>query len=351
MKKPATLLKQIKGTRGAVAVYVAILLIVFIGFIALAVDIGYVMVVRNQLQNAADASALAGCNKFYYPPAPVTMPPFPDPYWQSAESAAAAAVSDNKADNKQLELGDIVTGYWDITQSSLGLRDKSTYTPTTNDGPAIQVAIAKTGAKNSGAILTFFAGILGIETVDMSAQATAVAASPGSVKTGALVPYAISEDTVEKFGLNEVFTIGTPYLNPEDAGQWTSFYLNTQKVPDIRTLLENGNQTTVTIGDNIFIQCGVKDNLYYQKQQTSMHNEYAGKDVFLPIIAEGVLDQTGMTVPVIGFIGFHVICAGDGCNEGPNLKIVRGYFTTAPNFGSGPIGPHYGPLDQCRLCQ
>ena len=49
----------LRGKRGVVAVYVAIILVVLIGFVALAVDVGYMMVVRNQLQNAADASALA----------------------------------------------------------------------------------------------------------------------------------------------------------------------------------------------------------------------------------------------------------------------------------------------------
>lgn len=49
-----------KSEKGVTAVYVALLISVFIGFAALAVDIGYLMVTKNELQNAADAAALAG---------------------------------------------------------------------------------------------------------------------------------------------------------------------------------------------------------------------------------------------------------------------------------------------------
>jgi len=46
-----------KSERGVTAVYVALLISVFIGFAALAIDIGYLMVTKNELQNAADSAA------------------------------------------------------------------------------------------------------------------------------------------------------------------------------------------------------------------------------------------------------------------------------------------------------
>lgn len=343
--------KQTKGKRGAVAVYVAILLVVFIGFTALAVDIGYVMVVRNQLQNAADAAALAGCNKFYSHDDPVTLP-FPEPNWQDAESEAAEAVTDNKADNKQLEVGDIATGYWDITRSSLGLkRDKSTYTPTPNDGPAIEVAIAKTGKKNAGAIVTFFAGILGIKTVDLAAQATAVAASPGSVKPGSLVPIAIAKEVADLYGgTNTTLIIGSSYHYPNsEAGQWTTFDKELNNVDAIRNLIDFGNPTALTIGDKIWIQPGVKNTLYEtpgQSKKVTIDSEYAGKDVFLPIVDCIINDETHSWQTLVGFIGFHIDYALGG-----STKTVVGHFISDPVYGGGPIGPHYGPLDRCRLCQ
>jgi Flp pilus assembly protein TadG len=49
-----------RGERGAVIVIFAICLFVLIGFAALAIDIGYLHTTRSELQNVADAAALAG---------------------------------------------------------------------------------------------------------------------------------------------------------------------------------------------------------------------------------------------------------------------------------------------------
>ena len=51
--------------KGAVSVLVALTLPVLVGAGALAVDLAYLHVVRNQLQNDADAAALAGARKLY----------------------------------------------------------------------------------------------------------------------------------------------------------------------------------------------------------------------------------------------------------------------------------------------
>lgn len=54
-------MRHLGDDSGAVAVIVAILMVVLVGVTALAVDVGYLMTVRRQLQTAADAAALAGC--------------------------------------------------------------------------------------------------------------------------------------------------------------------------------------------------------------------------------------------------------------------------------------------------
>ncbi|NCO65392.1 MAG: hypothetical protein COW32_09085 [Candidatus Aquicultor secundus] len=54
---------NIQNEKGAVAIIVALMMTVFIGFTALAVDVGYLYEIRCQLQSAADAAALAGCQE------------------------------------------------------------------------------------------------------------------------------------------------------------------------------------------------------------------------------------------------------------------------------------------------
>ncbi|MCU1440626.1 MAG: hypothetical protein JWP85_1623 [Rhodoglobus sp.] len=53
------IVKRLRGERGAVAVLVGILLVPLTGFVAIAVDVGAVYAERAQLQNGADAAALA----------------------------------------------------------------------------------------------------------------------------------------------------------------------------------------------------------------------------------------------------------------------------------------------------
>jgi Flp pilus assembly protein TadG len=53
------------GQRGATIVLVAVLMVVIIGITALAIDVSHLLVVKNELQNAADAGALAGARVLY----------------------------------------------------------------------------------------------------------------------------------------------------------------------------------------------------------------------------------------------------------------------------------------------
>ncbi|MBE0449102.1 MAG: hypothetical protein IBX64_13600 [Actinobacteria bacterium] len=58
--------QTLRDEKGAVAVTVALLLIVFLGFTALVVDYGYLTYVQRKLQTAADAAALAGAQEVIY---------------------------------------------------------------------------------------------------------------------------------------------------------------------------------------------------------------------------------------------------------------------------------------------
>jgi Flp pilus assembly protein TadG len=55
----------LNNQRGVSAVIVGICLFMLVAFVALAIDVGHLYVVRNELQNAADAGALAGARHLY----------------------------------------------------------------------------------------------------------------------------------------------------------------------------------------------------------------------------------------------------------------------------------------------
>ena len=57
-----------KNQKGGMAVLVGIMLPVLAGFLGLALDLGHVVLVRTQMQNAVDAAACAGAIQLTVPP-------------------------------------------------------------------------------------------------------------------------------------------------------------------------------------------------------------------------------------------------------------------------------------------
>ena len=53
----------VHARRGAATIFVAVCLIMMLSMMSFAVDSGYMTVVRNELQNAADVAAMAGVQK------------------------------------------------------------------------------------------------------------------------------------------------------------------------------------------------------------------------------------------------------------------------------------------------
>jgi hypothetical protein len=153
---------------------------------------------------------------------------------------------------------------------------------------------------------------------------------------------AISKEIADQAGSyngpSNIATIGSSYHYPNSmAGQWTSFQLNTNNVPDVRDLIQNGNPTPLSVGDPIWIQPGVENTLYDNKNHPSI-SDYIGQDVVFPVVDAALSDSTHSEVPIYAFIGF---CITDAA--GKNKKWIKGYFVENLYIGaSGPGGPYYG---------
>jgi hypothetical protein len=96
-----------KDERGAVAIIVSLfLLFAGIGFAAFAIDLGYLHVAKNELQNAADAGALAGARALYYSDGSQVNDDGEDPYWapRSANEVAYDAATANEAAKEAVEV-------------------------------------------------------------------------------------------------------------------------------------------------------------------------------------------------------------------------------------------------------
>jgi uncharacterized membrane protein len=90
--------------RGAVAVVVGLMMVVLVGVAAFTVDFGRWLIVRNELQNGADASALAGAGYLLNPPVSGK------PNWVLATAQAQQAVALNRSERMALQSADVTPG-------------------------------------------------------------------------------------------------------------------------------------------------------------------------------------------------------------------------------------------------
>lgn len=246
----------LKEQSGAVAILVAICLIVFIGFAAFAIDIGHLYLARNELQNAADAGALAGARFLY------------NDYGTSvntnANGIASEAATANKSENVSVEVnwtggntGDVQRGHWSFGAGTLE-RD---FYPSDNENPTVLWGVSEeeldqnpdfinavrvVARREATPITKFFAQIfllLGMDQAQLddlfklSAEAVAYIGYSGELLEDEVEqPIAICEEALECIDpdtgqtlpgyccdIGRMFSDGQGSSNIETAS-WTDFY-------------------------------------------------------------------------------------------------------------------------------
>lgn len=335
--------------KGAVTVLVALTLPVLVGAAALAVDLAYLHVVRNELQNDADAAALAGARKLYASSASALD-------WAAASSTASSAIALNRAAGHALAQGQVQTGYWDTSQATPGLQPLP-LTPTANDAPAVQVSLAKSDGENQGPARTFLASIWGILSVPVRVTAVAGVTSPGIVNPGGLFPLGISDCMYQKFwntqpagpridpstGQAYVFKIGSLYHYDNcESGQWSSLNVRAPGASTIETMIESGNPVAMSVGDEAWMQSGVKASLYPDVKNCSAAGNKQCEYVVVPTLSPLV---SGTSASIVGFACLHVLDAVGG-----NDKYVLAEMSNqCQSPYSGGAGPNYGVVSPPSL--
>lgn len=191
--KAAARPQQRRRRSGNVLVFSVFLMIVLFAFLSLAVDVGYLCVVRTELQRTADVSAIAGAASLYRPwpsleNAQYCMPP----NVTTARHQAREFVRHNPAAARTLDVdlnptndpsGDIVAGRLPYPATRLQTLDTTSDTP---DSVRVRVSLAHDNVNDVARL--FFARIWGIQSAEMSASATATTWYPS------LLPFATSEE-------------------------------------------------------------------------------------------------------------------------------------------------------------
>ena len=353
----------LRRQRGAIAILAVILLPILLMVSAFAVDIANLMVVKNELQNAADSAAQTGA-QCLYPRAECSNTLSTAPDWATSQTRASLAVTNNAAQGTALTTGVVTSGYWNLTGTPNTMQ-LLPYTPTANDAPAIQVTITKESGKNGGSVVLYLAGLMGLATSDVSATAVSVVTSPGVEGPGGLFPFAITkcmydlywDSTTAKpklatattlFGVPQVigkpwvFHLGAAIYTPCDGGEWTSFALDANDVPTIKYLIANGNPTTLAIGDQTWIEPGSKTALYPVVAACSAAGDKSCEYVVMPVTTRANVKGEEA---ILAFGCMRILDAVGGSDRYIRVQMD----TTCPNPEGGGTGPNYGVRANPRL--
>ncbi|MFC1610194.1 TadG family pilus assembly protein [Myxococcota bacterium] len=314
-----------KGQQGAVLVVVALLMVVFVAFAALAIDIGHLYVVRNELQNAADAGALAGARVLYLESDGTQVNA------GASEVATAAAVS-NLSERLPVEVGvgDAQRGHWSFTTR--------TFTPNDNLQPAelwgvstqdldLDIdfinAVKVTARREAIPAASFFAQALGYGGLPLRAEAVAYLGFAGSLHPGdgdqpiAICDAAINTDGVYTCNVGRMISSGQGDSTPINTGAWSDFNqddpcsggTNSNAIREL--VCEEGNVGSLLLGDDMALTNGQVDTALQDLMQcwTAATNQIVPWNMTLPVIKCGGSTDLHVTTcaPIIGAVNVNIL--------------------------------------------
>lgn len=336
--------------RGSISMLVAFLLPLFLGLAAFAIDIVYLQVARNELQNDADAAALAGAN-YFFDGTNAT------PRWSLSEQKAQEAIGLNAVTGTVMKTGTVTTGYWSLVDTPKVLQGLP-MVPKAYDAPAVQVTVTKDASHNDGEVRTFFARYWGILSRSMQASAVAGPSSPGTILPGGVFPMVIAQCLYDNYwnfnvtpggpkldpatGKPYVFKFGSDYQYATCAsGEWTSLLQDLNSTEAINNLIQNGNPVSLSIGQSIWVQTGAKASLYQTTRNCSASRDKSCEYVVIPTVSQITTHDRS---PIIAFACLHILDANQG------QKYIEAEMSTKCKtpWGSG-IGPNYGVVSPPSL--
>ena len=331
-------MNPMKPQQGAVILLFALLLPVFIGVSAYAIDIAYFFLVRNQLQNDADAAALAGARHLYDGVAST-------PTWATAEQKALAAVLYNQAAGAALSDATVRSGFWNLSDTSPSLKPGSS-TPVAYDAPAVEVSVSRATGFNGGPIKTFFLNYFGISTQSLQVKAVAGMASPGATR---IFPYAVANALFQTYWNASSLPVG-PKIDPLTnkpyvfqllgaTGGWVDLSATSNSAGLVTDWLLATSPVLTSVGQSVWPQPGTKASNYKDVSACSAASKTlanrACEYVYMPILSDV---QAKTAVPVLGFACMHILDAAQG-----QQYILAEMSTQCPVMpGQGVSANYYG---------
>lgn len=278
------------GERGAVAVVIAIVIAVLLGFLALSLETGHVLSARGELQNGADAAALAGAKRL-------------NGTNKNFELAGARADATNYSRANPTDKFDVEPESVELGRVEANAADCAKYGGTAVGTPkygrqfcaitgttaadaanitAVRVVTARTGSPGGaggGAVSHPFGAFVGQSQTSVRAEAIALSGSPCNEGCPEL-PFAVKASCVESGGVPSCDggNAGLFYIGLGNSGVDTGGFTVFQKAdcggdtgtdygsgtnwgkPQICNVLANRCDNSAVVGDCISIKNGSNIN-------------------------------------------------------------------------------------------
>lgn len=334
--------------RGVVSLLFALLLPVLLAFGTFLIDYPYALVVRQQMQLAADAAALAGARYLYEGGSP---------NWTQAADETAKALSLNTVDQLALQADAVDLGYWNATSR---VWQPTTISPTAWDIPAVRVQVSRSSGRNGGDVKTIFANWVGVSGWPVSVISVAGRPSPSTLEPGVVFPVVMSQCMFDKYwnasssppgpkldrstGKPYVFQLGTKTYSSCASGEWTSLNVDSNSTSVIQNLILKRNPFALSIGDLIWIEPGSKTSLNNTVNACSTAGDKTCQYVLIPLAVDITTHAHNL---ITGFACIEILSAVGGSSGYISVQMS----TRCPTPMSSGLGSGYGVLSPPALFQ
>ena len=336
------ILPKSNNQSGAIAVSTALMLTMLVGFVALSIDTGYLVVTKNELRNAADAGALAGAINLYSKDGKVIQTGIiyaPDTTTviatQGCNEIAYNTAIKNYSDNNPVEVnwangntGDVERGHWSFGKGTPTNPPTLTRGFYPNPSPTATVlwgvseidldhdlsfinAVRVTTRREALPIASFFAKIFGYDSFQQRATAVAYIGFAGTFGEGEFeIPMALCEEYLG----DQPYTCGVAVMfeqnenalwtnmqqpDPNTDGTFSDTCADSANANALIDLVETGNTQDLYLGGYIGVTNGIVDTalqaLIDKWEENSIVEEDPKKrkiwEVTLPVV--DCIDQAG----------------------------------------------------------
>lgn len=310
--------RSVHCQQGGSLVLVTVSLIALFAFAALSLDIGNIYVARNELQNGADAGALAGARVLYVDDGSMVN--------EGANGVARDAAMSNDSQGTPVEVASVRRGHWSFSTRTftpntslepVDLFDKST--AELDMDPDFINAIEVTTERNATPVEAFFGFVFGFDDYVVATTAVGYIGFAGKLNPEDVdQPLALCREAVvqdDSFSCN----VGRFIDANSETGAWTNFRHDDSgatNANELRDLVEgDGNPDEILFGEEI-----ATNNGQVQSAFKALYDRWVAKTdkerlwgMSLPVI-----DCSGgiaPSAPAVGAVNVNIVWIIDQANK------------------------------------